>query len=245
MSTIIFTAGAKGGTGKSTILRFLITYLRENDLDPYLLDMDDESRTMRRYFPEAEWVETAKVSSNDILIQKVVAEGRKLIVADLKAGTGRDTLLWWKDVPFEDLSAEYNVKFICILSITSHPDSVHSAMNWATELKNKVSYVVCKNHKDGDVFSDYDHSNQAVIFRTERNPIHVLIPELDAEYMAPLERKNLTVAEALKASGAPSINDKEIEPILTEYMVRARLRSFQRNIYKQLEPVLELLKRGN
>ena len=30
MSTILFTAGAKGGTGKSTAARFLITYLREH-----------------------------------------------------------------------------------------------------------------------------------------------------------------------------------------------------------------------
>ena len=28
MSTILFTAGAKGGTGKSTAARFLITYLQ-------------------------------------------------------------------------------------------------------------------------------------------------------------------------------------------------------------------------
>jgi cellulose biosynthesis protein BcsQ len=102
MANIIFTAGAKGGTGKSSILRFLVTYLRENDLDPTLLDMDDESRTLGRYFPEAERVEMKKVPSNDILIRKVVTEGKKLIVADLKAGTGRDTLLWWKDVQLED-----------------------------------------------------------------------------------------------------------------------------------------------
>ncbi len=29
MPTILFTAGAKGGTGKSTAARFLITWLRE------------------------------------------------------------------------------------------------------------------------------------------------------------------------------------------------------------------------
>ena len=245
MSTIIFTAGAKGGTGKSTILRFLITYLRENDFKPTLLDMDDESRTMRRYFAEAEQVEMKKSPSNDVLIQKVVKGGEKLIVADLKAGTGRDTLLWWKDVPFEDLTREYKVKFICILSITSHPDSVHSAMNWASELEDRVSYIVCKNYKDGDVFSDYDHSEQSITFRGERNPIHISMPVLDADYMAPLERRNLTVAEALKAGGESVINGKEIEPILTEYMVRARLRSYQRKIYEQFEPVLELLKEGN
>jgi cellulose biosynthesis protein BcsQ len=44
--TIIFTAGAKGGTGKSTAVRFLITYLRKKGCDPRLLDLDDENRTL-------------------------------------------------------------------------------------------------------------------------------------------------------------------------------------------------------
>jgi hypothetical protein len=117
-------------------------------------------------------------------------------------------------------------------------------MNWASELGDKVSYIVCKNYKDGDVFSDYDQSSQALIFREEHRPIHILMPLLDAEYMSPLERKNLTVAEVLKAGGAPDINGKEIEPILSEYMVRARLRSYQRNIYGQFEPLLTLLQEG-
>ena len=36
-STILFTAGAKGGSGKSTAARFVITYLREHGEDPLLL----------------------------------------------------------------------------------------------------------------------------------------------------------------------------------------------------------------
>ena len=54
MSTVIFTAGAKGGTGKSTIIRFLITYLRERGYEPLLLDMDNENRTLSRFFPESD-----------------------------------------------------------------------------------------------------------------------------------------------------------------------------------------------
>ena len=57
MSTIIFSAGAKGGTGKSTAVRFLTTYLRENGHKPVLLDMDDENRTLSRFFPEAQQIE--------------------------------------------------------------------------------------------------------------------------------------------------------------------------------------------
>jgi MinD-like ATPase involved in chromosome partitioning or flagellar assembly len=117
MPNIIFTAGVKGGTGKSTAIGFLITYLKENGFNPRLLDMDDENRTLSRFFPEAEPIEIKKMSSNDVLIEKVIC-GKKLIIADLKAGTGRDTLQWWLDAPFDELP---NVKFICVASITSSP----------------------------------------------------------------------------------------------------------------------------
>ena len=53
MPNILFTAGAKGGTGKSTAARFLITYMRKHGADPLLVDLDDENRTLSRFFPEA------------------------------------------------------------------------------------------------------------------------------------------------------------------------------------------------
>ena len=73
MSTIIFTAGAKGGTGKSTAARFLVTYLREHGADPQLLDLDDENRTLSRFFPEALQVEIKKRSSHDILVERALS----------------------------------------------------------------------------------------------------------------------------------------------------------------------------
>jgi len=239
MATVIFTGGAKGGAGKSTAVRFLITYVKEKGLNPLLLDMNTESHAMSRYFPEARKIEINKMSSNDVLIEKISNDGAKLIVADLKAGTGRDTLKWWMNIPFNELP---DVKFICIASITSSSDSVQSVLNWVAELKDRVSYVICRNCKGGDMFPDYDKSGQAIRFRVEYNPVEVLIPRLDEEYITGLERFNLTVAEVLEANGQTSINGKEIEPILTEYMVRARLRNYQRKIYEQFEPVLKLMK---
>src|SRR5881296_2318390 len=102
MPDILFTAGAKGGTGKSTAARFLITYLRDRGADPVLLDLDDENRTLSRFFPEALQVEIKKRSSHDILVERALGDS-SLIVADLKAGTGRELLDWWLDVPFEEL----------------------------------------------------------------------------------------------------------------------------------------------
>ena len=72
-----------------------------------------------------------------------------------------------------------DIRFICVASITSSPDSVQSFLNWAAALNNQVYYVVCKNQKDGDIFPDYDKSDQALLFRENHNPTHVVVPALD------------------------------------------------------------------
>jgi hypothetical protein len=237
MSTIIFTAGAKGGTGKSTAVRFLITYLRENGFSPMLFDMDDESKTLSRFFPESRKVKIVESFSHDVLVDNILA-GEKLIVADLKGGTGIDTLDWWLNLPFEELT---DIRFICVGAITSSPDSVQSFMNWVAGLKNRVSYVVFKNQKDGDDFPDYDLTQEAISFKAKYKPVQVLIPRLHAKYLTDLERLNLNIDEVLEANGSNTINGKEISPELTRLLVRARLRTFQREIYDQLTPVIELL----
>lgn len=232
MSTVIFTAGAKGGTGKSTATRFLITCLRERNINPLILDMDDENRTISRFFPEAIQIEIKKKSSHDVLVERAM-NGDPFIIADLKAGTGREVLDWWLDVPFEELQAVVN--FICIGSITSSPDSVQSFLHWVSALQNRVAYVVFKNLKDGDSLADYDYSDEALKFKAKLNPYHVVMPRLDEEYATELERLNLTIAEVLNPG------DKSIGLLLGKLMVRARLRRYQHNIYEQINPIIDAL----
>jgi MinD-like ATPase involved in chromosome partitioning or flagellar assembly len=237
MSTIIFTSGAKGGTGKTTVARLLTTYLREQGLNPLLLDMDDESRTFSRFFPEAQQIEIKESFSHDILIKKILA-GEKLIIADLKGGTGKHTLDWWLNLPFTELK---DLRFICIASITSASDSVQSFLNWASALKNQVSYVVCLNAKDGGEFPDYNGSTEALSFRAKYKPIEIRIPRLHEKYVTELDRLNLTIAEVLEAGGKGVINGKDVGPELDCLLVRARLRSFQNDIYEQFKAVLAII----
>ncbi len=243
MPIILFTAGAKGGTGKSTAVRFLITYLRGHGTDPLLLDLDDENRTLSRFFPEALQVEIKKKSSHDILVQQAII-GVPLLIADLKAGTGKEVLDWWLDVPFDEMES-LGVRFVCIASITSSPDSVQSFFNWVSALQGSVKYIVFKNLKDGEYLPDYDASDEALTFREKFTPHHVVIPRLDEEYVTELERLDLTIAEVLDAANGVSAQGKEIGPILGQLMVRARLRRFQQNIYAQLDPILAILKPTN
>lgn len=236
-STLIFTAGAKGGTGKSTAVRFLITYLREKGCAPLLIDMDNESQTLSRFFPEARKInikDPENPFSQDILVEAITDEGSNLVVADLKGGVGEDTLEWWNRLPFDELQT---VNFICLAAVTSSPDSVRSFLAWADSLKGRVSYIVCKNEKDGASFPDYDNDLEVFNVREYYEPHHVKIEHLNEVYMTELERFSLTIAEVIAANGKNTYNGKEISPMLTKLLKRAHLRAFQNKIYDQFDTI--------
>ena len=170
-------------------------------------------------------VEIKKKSSHDVLVEQAL-NGNSLIIADLKAGTGREVLDWWLDVPFEELKS-LDLGFVCVASVTSSPDSVQSFFNWVAALQDRVTYVVFRNLKDGDYLPDYDGSNEALSFRRKFSPHHVVLPRLDDEYVTELERLDLTIAEVLDSSNGMSARGKDIGPLLCRLMVRARLRRFQ------------------
>jgi hypothetical protein len=126
--------------------------------------------------------------------------------------------------------------FVCVASITSSPDSAQSFFNWVAALQDRVTYIVFKNLKDGDYLPDYDDSDEALAFREKLHPHHVVLPRLDEEYVTELERLDLTMADVL------SPRSKNIGLLLTQLMVRARLRRYQRNVYEQLDPIFNALK---
>ena len=205
-----------------------------------LIDMDEECRTLSRFFPEARKVSTKDPEnpfSQDILVETITDDGSDLVIADLKGGVGEDTLEWWNRLPFHELE---NVNFICLASVTSSPDSVKSFLAWADSLRDAVSYIVCKNEKNGAAFPDYDSSELVFQFRAQMKPHHVKIKNLNEIYMTELERLNLTVADVLAANGQSNYNGKSISPMLTKTLKRAHLRSFQNEIYEQFNRIPEL-----
>jgi hypothetical protein len=238
--TLIFTAGAKGGSGKTTAARFLITYLRDRGHQPLILDMDDENHTLSRFFPEAVPIDIQREFAHDILIENAISGEHETIVADLKAGTGHEVLKWFLELPFAELN-ERGVEFVCVGSITSAPDSVQSFLNWAGSLQDHVRYLVFRNLKDGDQLYDYDQTRQAMEFRTAFRPAHITVPKLSPLYQTELEIRQLTISDVLAWSDNLSSGRTDIGPILSPLLARARLRTFQRDIYEQLDEAAALI----
>jgi hypothetical protein len=167
-------------------------------------------------------------------------------VADLKAGTGHEVLKWFLELPFDELK-EHGVRLVCLGSVTSAPDSVQSFLNWAAALAHHVDYVVFRNLKDGDYLYDYNQTCQALEFRETYQPSHVTLPKLSPLYQTELEIRKLTISEVLNLTNEVvngsnvATREDRIGPLLCPLLARARLRSYQRGIYEQLDHIVRWL----
>jgi MinD-like ATPase involved in chromosome partitioning or flagellar assembly len=239
---ILLGCGAKGGTGKSTFLRFIVTWLQQAGIEPYLIDADDENSTLHRFFPQALKIVPNRVKSNDLIIDIAEEGEHPLIIVDLKAGTGDLMLRWVADVPFEELK-EIGVEIVCIGVLTSSPDSVSSFLRWVNFLGKRVKYMVVRNLKDSDaweqkpedvILPEYDKTKQAQEFRKLYKPAEIVMPALDPEYQSELERLNLTIRDVLaKHPNTPRALDSLI--------VRSKLRNFQTRLYEAFAHYKDLL----
>jgi CO dehydrogenase nickel-insertion accessory protein CooC1 len=122
--TLIFTAGAKGDSGKTTAAKFLITYLQEKQTSLLILDLDDKNHTLSRLFPEAVQIGIQPEFAHDVLIEKAISQEHG------------ELLKWFLELPFSDLK-QRGVEFLCVGPITSS-GNVQSFLNWATG-RNEVS----------------------------------------------------------------------------------------------------------
>jgi hypothetical protein len=204
------------------------------------MDLDDESKSLSRFYPDAVQVNIHQEFAHDVLIEKAISGRHPLIIADLKGGTGYEVLHWFLDVPFDHLRQE-GVEFVCIGSITTAPDSVQSFLNWPGFLGERVSYVVFKNLKDGDQLFDYESSIQAAEFRKRLSPAHITIPKLSPLYQAELEIRRLTFSQVLEGHNGNSSDGQPLGPVLGNLMARARLQSFQAEIFRQFDAIATTL----
>jgi hypothetical protein len=128
-------------------------------------------------------------------------------------------------------------------SVTSASDSVQSFLNWAAALSHHVDYVVFRNLKDGDTLYDYDQTRQSLEFRGTYDPVHVTVPKLSPLYQTELEIRRLTITEVLDLTDHTSSEDR-IGPVLSPLLARARLQTYQRLIYEQLDQLIKRLFHG-
>jgi MinD-like ATPase involved in chromosome partitioning or flagellar assembly len=143
---VVFTMGGKGGVGKTGVMVALAEWCETNDIPVTLLDLDTENKargSLKHFFNgTVTKVNIHTPAGLDAFVDHLEG-GAEIILADLGAGAGQ--VAWdWFQAMHDDVAAT-GVSFTAVGVVTPDPASVESILAWASQLQDRVQYVVVEN----------------------------------------------------------------------------------------------------
>ncbi len=197
---IVFSCGGKGGVGKTTVATAIADFYAARGMPATLFDCDTENKTrgsLTHYFPGACKLDIRTERGLDQFIDAALSAAASVALADLAAGSGRDTFSWF-DTMFEGLG-EAGVRFTAVATITSAASSVESLFTWAEALRDRVDYLVVQNHVTGDDFGYFTRTEPGRAFLVQAKPTIVTLKARAREIQSELDNRGLTAAQATVA----------------------------------------------
>jgi hypothetical protein len=200
---IVFSCGGKGGVGKTTVASAVADYYAARGIAATLFDCDTENKqrgSLRHFFPAAEKLDIRAERGLDRFVDIALAADTPVALADLAAGSGRDTFHWF-DTMFDGLAAA-GVGFTAVATITSAASSVETLFTWANALGTRARYLVVKNHLAGDDFGYFEDTEPGRAFLAQAEPIVIDLKARAREIQTELDNRGLTAAQVSSADAA-------------------------------------------
>ena len=233
---IVFSCGGKGGVGKTTVATAIVDYYATRGIAATLFDCDTENKqrgSLSHFFPTAEKLDIRAERGLDHFVDIALATDAPVALADLAAGSGRDTFQWF-DTMFDGLATS-GVRFTAVATITSSASSVETLFTWANALKNRARYLVVKNQIAGDDFGYFEDTGPGRDFLAKADPKVIELKARAREIQTELDNRGLTAAQAVVADAARR------GPLLNGGTARVRAESYARQIDTALDSAREIL----
>ena len=233
---IVFSCGGKGGVGKTTVATAVADYYAARGIAATLFDCDTENKqrgSLSHFFPEAVKLDIRGERGLDDFIDDALGADASIALADLAAGSGRDTFQWF-DTMFEGLDAT-GVRFTAVATITSAASSVETLFTWANALGSRARYLVVKNHFAGDDFGYFENTEPGRAFLAKAEPIVIDLKTRAREIQIELDNRGLTAAQVITAEAARR------GPLLNGGTARVRAEAYARQIDAALDSARDLL----
>lgn len=158
---IILTEGGKGGVGKTTFVSCLLDYYAKQGIAASALDLDTENKEkagLNYFYKAARKVDIDQRDGLDAFTDEIDRGDASVIVADMGARSGKVTFRWFNEM--FDAVKDLGVRFTAVGMVTEDPGSVASVLEWASYLKNRVSYLIVLN-KMGNPNENFTYWHQA------------------------------------------------------------------------------------
>lgn len=137
----------KGGVGKSTVTALIKGWHAARGRNPRLFDTDRFNRTLQRFYPEAELLDTNDVTNIDSVVD-ALAEAR-LVIVDNKGGGMEDEergfLKWLEDVELLDWAADRGIGLTLGAIVNHIPENNEGIGRTMRVIGERVNWVVFRN----------------------------------------------------------------------------------------------------
>jgi len=216
----------KGGVGKSFFTTNFVQYLKDEQIPHVAIDTDNENSTLKRFHPDAQFVNLAHSRELDQLVAAV--ETAPLVVVDCRAASTDVFLNYFAELAFFDVLHDMGAA-ATVVSLVGHDlDSVEQLRIIAKAFNNRCHYLVVKNHGLAEHFTIYDASKTRKRLLNELAAREIILPKLHDWLVALLQQSNLPVGQGIH-------NEK------FSLMDRQRLKNWQRQFYEQLSSIRQII----
>ena len=243
--TLILTAGAKGGLGKTWSLALIADWLASRGMPFVPIDCDLENHgkntSFGHYFPpkEAGQLDLRDEGDRSRLFSNALENEVGLTLADLPANSGPDFLSWWKRLNLTEELSGLGLRVIVVGLVTSESGTFDGFLDWVEVMQASVSYVVVLNRRDqarseqsiGTLMPEY-FGAFGERFRETFKPIEIELPGLHDETMNVL--RNTGKLPSLAAS--PSVGLDFFLRLRINALLKATHPRFDQHLLPLLRP---------
>ena len=219
----------KGGVGKSFFTTNFIQYLKEQKIPYVAIDTDNENSTLKRFYPEARFVNLANLRELDKLV--VAVETARLVVVDCRAASTDVFLNYFAELTVFDVLNSMGAALTVVSPINHDLDSVEQINAIAKAFNNRCRYLVVKNQAFSEHFTIYDASRTRKRLLNELAAKEMIMPKLHDWLVALLQQANLPVGQG-------------IQHHKFSLMDRQRLKNWQRQFHEQITTVRKTILPG-
>ncbi len=128
----------KGGVGKSFFAANFIQYLKDQKMPHVAIDTDNENATLKRFHPDAQFVNLANLRELDGLVAAV--EGNRLVVVDCRAASTDVFLNYFADLTVFDLLNSMGAALTVVSPVNHDLDSVEQIRIIAKAFDDRCRY---------------------------------------------------------------------------------------------------------
>ncbi len=227
---LILILNGKGGVGKSFFAVHFVQYLKDRGIAHAAFDSDDENSTLKRFHPEAGFIDPNQPAEIDRMIEALKDES--VVVVDCRAASTRIFLKYFEDTELAAVLESLGAGLTIASPVNHELDSIHQIQRLVSGIPGKADFLVIRNEAHGEGFDLFDKSKVRQKLTNDMGAKEVRVRQMQKWLVEDLQRSKLTPTTAC--------NDPEFS-----LMDRQRLIVWQRRFYQELDSVKELLLPAN